>query len=50
MISKFFPNFPNCIVVVAPISGKFSDLRSTEKNIQLYHQLSGKRRRFNSES
>ena len=43
MISKGF-NFPklNCIVVVdADFSGRGYDLRTTEKNIQLYHQLSG---------
>ena len=52
MISKGF-NFPklNCIVVVdADFSGRGYDLRSTEKNIQLYHQLSGRAGRFNSES
>jgi len=44
LLSKVF-NFPklNCIVVV---DGSFSshgyDLRSAEKNIQLYHQLSGR--------
>ena len=44
MISKGF-NFPklNCIVVIdADFSGRGYDLRSTEKNIQLYHQLSGR--------
>ena len=49
MISKGF-NFPklNCIVVIdADFSGRGFDLRTTEKNIQLYHQLSGKTGRFN---
>ena len=48
MISKGF-NFKklNCIVVVdADFSGKGYDLRSTEKNIQLYNQLSGRAGRF----
>ena len=39
MISKGF-NFPklNCIVVIdADFSGRGYDLRTTEKNIQLYH-------------
>ena len=48
MISKGF-NFPklNCIVVVdADFSGKGYDLRTTEKNIQLYNQLSGRAGRF----
>ena len=52
MISKGF-NFPklNCIVVVdADFSGRGYDLRTTEKNIQLYHQLSGRAGRFSSES
>ncbi len=52
MISKGF-NFPklNCIVVIdADFSGRGYDLRSTEKNIQLYHQLSGRAGRFCSES
>ena len=52
MISKGF-NFPklNCIVVVdADFSGKGYDLRATEKNIQLYNQLSGRAGRFSSES
>ena len=52
MISKGF-NFPklNCIVVVdADFSGRGFDLRSTEKNIQLYHQLSGRAGRFSKES
>ncbi len=48
MISKGF-NFPklNCIVVVdADFSEKGYDLRSTEKNLQLYNQLSGRAGRF----
>ena len=52
MISKGF-NFPklNCIVVVdADFSGKGYDLRATEKNIQLYNQLSGRAGRFSSNS
>ena len=52
MISKGF-NFPNlnCIVVVdADFSGRGYDLRTTEKNIQLYHQLSGRAGRFSNES
>ncbi len=52
MISKGF-NFPklNCIVVIdADFSGRGYDLRSTEKNIQLYHQLSGRAGRFSSNS
>ena len=52
MISKGF-NFPklNCIVVVdADFSGMGYDLRTTEKNIQLYHQLSGRAGRFSSNS
>tara|TARA_B100000674_G_scaffold403244_1_gene349346 strand:+ start:115 stop:840 length:726 start_codon:yes stop_codon:yes gene_type:complete len=52
MVSKGF-NFPklNCIVVIdADFSGRGYDLRTTEKNIQLYHQLSGRAGRFNSES
>ena len=52
MISKGF-NFPklNCIVVVdADFSGKGYDLRSTEKNLQLYHQLSGRAGRHNDNS
>jgi len=52
MISKGF-NFPklNCIVVIdADFSGRGYDLRSTEKNIQLYHQLSGRAGRFSKES
>ncbi len=52
MISKGF-NFPklNCIVVVdADFSGRGYDLRTTEKNIQLYHQLTGRAGRFSSDS
>ena len=52
MISKGF-NFPklNCIVVIdADFSGRGFDLRTTEKNIQLYYQLSGRAGRFSSES
>ena len=52
MISKGF-NFPklNCIIVVdADFSGRGYDLRTTEKNIQLYHQLSGRAGRFSSDS
>ncbi len=52
MISKGF-NFPklNCIVVVdADFSGKGYDLRTTEKNIQLYNQLSGRAGRFSQKS
>ena len=52
MISKGF-NFPklNCIVVVdAAFSGKGYDLRTTEKNIQLYNQLSGRAGRFSNNS
>ena len=52
MISKGF-NFPNlnCIVVVdADFSGMGFDLRSTEKNIQLYNQLSGRAGRFSTKS
>ena len=52
MISKGF-NFPklNCIVVIeADFSGRGFDLRATEKNIQLYHQLSGRAGRFSKES
>ena len=48
MISKGF-NFPklNCIVVVdADFSGRGYDLRATEKNIQLYNQLSGRAEDF----
>ncbi len=52
MISKGF-NFPklNCIVVIdADFSGRGYDLRTTEKNIQLYHQLSGRAGRFSAQS
>ena len=52
MISKGF-NFPklNCIVVVdADFTGKGYDLRTTEKNIQLYSQLSGRAGRFSKDS
>ena len=52
MISKGF-NFPklNCIVVIdADFSGRGYDLRTTEKNIQLYHQLSGRAGRFSNSS
>ena len=52
MISKGF-NFSklNCIVVIdADFSGKGYDLRTTEKNIQLYNQLSGRAGRFSSKS
>ena len=52
MISKGY-NFPklNCIVVVdADFSGRGYDLRSTEKNIQLYQQLSGRAGRFSKDS
>jgi primosomal protein N' (replication factor Y) len=52
MISKGF-NFPklNCIVVIdADFTGRGYDLRTTEKNIQLYHQLSGRAGRFSAES
>ena len=52
MVSKGF-NFPklNCIVVIdADFSGRGYDLRTTEKNIQLYHQLSGRAGRFSNKS
>ncbi len=52
MISKGF-NFPylNCIIVVdADFSGRGYDLRATEKNIQLYNQLSGRAGRFSQNS
>ncbi len=52
LISKGF-NFPNlnCIVVVdADFSGMGFDIRSTEKNMQLYNQLSGRAGRFSKES
>ena len=44
LISKGF-HFPhlNCIVVVdIDLSSQGHDLRGTEKNLQLYHQLSGR--------
>ena len=44
LISKgfHFPNL-NCIVVVdIDLSSQGHDLRSAEKNLQLYHQLSGR--------
>ena len=45
-----FPKL-NCIVVIdADFSGRGFDLRTTEKNIQLYHQLSGRAGRFSTES
>ncbi|MEK9638942.1 MAG: primosomal protein N', partial [Pelagibacteraceae bacterium] len=50
LISKGF-NFPklNCIVVVdADFSGMGYDLRTTEKNIQLYNQLSGRAGRISN--
>ncbi len=52
LISKGF-NFQNlnCIVVVdADFSGMGFDLRSNEKNIQLYNQLSGRAGRFSKDS
>ena len=52
MVSKGY-NFPklNCIVVIdADFSGRGYDLRTTEKNIQLYHQLSGRAGRFSKGS
>ena len=52
MISKGF-NFPklNCIVVIdADFTGRGYDLRTTEKNIQLYNQLSGRAGRFSPDS
>ena len=52
LVSKGF-NFPNlnCIVVVdADFSGMGFDLRSAEKNIQLYNQLSGRAGRFSKDS
>ena len=52
MVSKGF-NFPklNCIVVIdADFSGRGYDLRTTEKNIQLYNQLSGRAGRFSKKS
>ena len=52
MISKGFNSSKlNCIVVIdADFSGRGYDLRTTEKNIQLYHQLSGRAGRFSSKS
>ena len=52
LISKgfYFPKL-NCIVVVdADFSGMGYDLRTTEKNIQLYNQLSGRAGRFSKNS
>ncbi len=52
MISKGY-NFSklNCIVVIdADFSGRGYDLRSTERNIQLFNQLSGRAGRFSKES
>ena len=52
MVSKGY-NFPklNCIVVVeADFSGRGYDLRTTEKNIQLFYQLSGRAGRFSNDS
>ena len=52
LISKGF-NFPklNCIAVVdADFSGMGYDLRTTEKNIQLYNQLSGRAGRYSKKS
>ena len=52
LISKGF-NFKNlnCIIVVdSDFSGKGYDLRSTEKNIQLFNQLSGRAGRYSSDS
>ena len=52
LISKGF-NFPNlnCIVVVdADFSSMAFDLRASEKNIQLYNQLSGRAGRFSKDS
>jgi len=52
LLSKGF-HFPklNCIVVVdADFSSHGYDLRSAEKNIQLYHQLSGRAGREGNES
>ncbi len=52
MISKGY-NFPelNCIVVIdADFSGMGYDLRTTEKNLQLYNQLSGRAGRFSKKS
>ena len=52
LISKGF-NFKNlnCIIVVdSDFTGKGYDLRSTEKNIQLFNQLSGRAGRYSSDS
>ena len=52
LLSKGF-HFPklNCIVVVdSDFSAHGYDLRSAEKNVQLYHQLSGRAGRAGSES
>ena len=52
LISKgfHFPNL-NCIVVVdIDLSSNGHDLRSAEKNLQLYHQLSGRAGRTGQES
>ena len=52
LISKGF-NFKNlnCIIVVdSDFSGKGYDLRSTEKNIQLFNQLSGRAGRYSTDS
>jgi len=52
LLSKGF-HFPklNCIVVVdADFSSHGYDLRSAEKNVQLYHQLSGRAGRSGNES
>ena len=52
LLSKGF-HFPklNCIVVVdSDFSSHGYDLRSAEKNVQLYHQLSGRAGRAGSES
>ena len=52
MLSKGF-HFPklNCIVVVdADFSSHGYDLRSAEKNVQLYHQLSGRAGRTGNKS
>ena len=52
MISKGYNfNKLNCIVVIdADFSGKGYDLRSTERNIQLFNQLSGRAGRFSKDS
>ncbi len=52
MISKGY-NFPklNCIVVIdCDFNGKGYDLRTIEKNLQLYNQLSGRAGRFSKKS